>query len=72
MSLPDQPDLRCGSPRFLDRPIVWVCDQCSRVQDGLTAADPEQWSDEETYMAARGFTHEGVWWYHTTCEACER
>ena len=70
MSLPNQPDLGSPSRWFLNRPIVRVCDQCAQVQDGLTAAEPEQWSDQATYMAARAFTPDGVWWYHTLCQPC--
>ena len=74
MSLPDQPDWGDGSPRFLGRPIVWVCDQCTRVQDGLAEEDPSaaQWADQETYMTAHGFSYGDVWWSHTTCWTCER
>ena len=71
MSLSDQPDLEGEARRFMNRPIVRVCDQCARVQDGLTAAEPERWSDQATYMAARGFTPEKVWWYHTLCQPCD-
>ncbi len=69
MNLPEQPDFG-GPRRFMDRPVVRVCDHCARVQDGLIAAEPEQWSDQATYMAGRGFTPDGVWWYHTLCQPC--
>lgn len=71
MSPLDQSDLKDAPRKFLGRPVVLVCDDCARVQDGLTAADPEeQWADQPTYMTARRFSPEGVWWYHTTCQTC--
>lgn len=73
VSLPKKPDLEGASQQFLARPIVLVCDHCTRVQDGLAEnASEEQWTDQATYMTARGVSYGDVWWYHTTCQTCER
>jgi len=73
VSLAEQSDLAGPSRKFLGRPVVWVCDHCAWVQDGVAEAAPEvQWTDQATYMRAHGLSPEDVWWHHTTCQTCER
>lgn len=62
MSLSEQPDQEGASRKFFRRPVVRVCDHCARVQDGLAvAAVEEQWTDQATYLTARGVSHGDVW-----------
>ena len=73
MHFPDQPDAEGAARNFLGRPVVLICNHCARVQDGLVvAASEEEWTNQATYMTARGFSPDKVWWYHTICQACER
>ena len=73
MSLLDQPNLEGAFQKLLAKKAVLVCDHCARVQGGLPEyALEEQWTDQATYLTARGVSYGDVWWYHTTCQTCER
>lgn len=71
--LPEYPTLDGASRQFWGRPVVWVCDHCTRVQGGLTKDVSEApWADQATYMTVLGFSFAEVWWFHTTCWTCQR
>lgn len=72
VSLSEQPELAGASQRLWARTVVLVCDYCARVQDGLAEdASEAKWTDQTTYMTARGVSYGDVWWCHTTCQTCD-
>jgi hypothetical protein len=70
MSLSESPESQQPLWHVFGRPVVLICDHCSRVRVASDGDSDEQWQDRVTYLAKQGLTPPDVWYWRMTCREC--